>query len=110
VKIAAVLFWILSVLAAMFWQPAFTAITTISITSMLMLVVLGLAAILEAVNRSRPSVPAPSRSPVGMFSDTRPGKSRNENESEMVKKHYGVRPPQDTGAIPPGDNPGAGNA
>jgi len=109
-KIAGVLFWILSVLAALFWQPAFTAITTISITSMLMLIVLGLAAILDAVNRSRPSVPAPSRSSVGMFSDNRPSESRNEDESEMVKMYYGVRPPQDIGAKPTGDNPGAGNA
>lgn len=109
-RIAAVLFWILSVLAALFWQPVFTAVTTIAITSMLMLVALGLSDILDAVNRTRPSAPASSRSPVGMFSDTRPGEGKQRDESELVKMYYGVRPPQDTGAKPPGDNPGAGNA
>jgi 4-hydroxybenzoate polyprenyltransferase len=61
-KALAVLIWIGSVLAALFFAPSITAITTIAITTMLLCVVLVLVEIRDALTR-----PAPSGQ-VGMFS------------------------------------------
>lgn len=81
--------WMFSVIAALFWQPVITAITTIALATMLLCVAIVLVEIRDAL-WAQPAASKPTGGTVGMFASEGP-KAADEGESEIRKMYYGSR-------------------
>lgn len=85
-KLVAYIVWVASVIAGLFWQPLLTAVTTISLTTMLLCVALVLIDIREGLRAIRPAPRERVIGQVAMFSE--PPK-RPLEEPETTAMYYG---------------------